>query len=119
MKARKYLLGKHQAFLTQIVEKKPEGKKIQDIPVVKDFPNVFPEDVSGIPPIRQVEFRIDLVPGVAPVAKAPYRLAPAEMHELSNQLQELLDKGFIHPSFSPWELPFYSSRRRMVPSACA
>jgi hypothetical protein len=105
MKARKYLLGKHQAFLAQIVERKPEVKKIQDIPVVKDFPDVFPEDVSGLPPARQVEFRIDLVPGSAPVAKAPYRLAPAEMQELSNQLQELLDKGFIRPSFSPWGAP--------------
>jgi hypothetical protein len=62
---------------------------------------VFPEDVSGLPPVRQVEFRIDLVPGAAPIAKAPYRLAPAEMQELSNQLQELLNRGFIRPSFSP------------------
>jgi hypothetical protein len=54
MKARKYLLGKHQAFLTQIAEKKPEGKKISDIPVVKDYPDVFPEDVSGLPPVRQI-----------------------------------------------------------------
>jgi hypothetical protein len=84
------------------VEKKPEGKKISDILVVKDFPDVFPEDVSGLPLVRQVEFRIDLMLGVAPVAKAPYRLAPVEMQELSNQLQELLDKGFIRPSFSPW-----------------
>jgi hypothetical protein len=105
MKARNYLLGRHQAFLAQIVEKKPEGKKIQDIPVVKDFPVVFPEDISGPPPVRQVEFRIDLVPGASPVAKAPYRLAPAEMEELSNQLQELLDKGFIRPSISPWGAP--------------
>jgi hypothetical protein len=77
MKARKYLLGKHRAFLAQIVEKKPEGKKPQDIPVVRDFPDVFPEDVSNLPPVRQVELRIDLVPGATPVAKAPYRLAPA------------------------------------------
>jgi hypothetical protein len=99
MKARKYLLGKYHAFLAQIVEKKPEGKKISYIPAVRDFPDVFPEDVFGLPPARQVEFRIDLMPGVAPVAKVPYRLAPAEMQELSNQLQELLDKGFIRPSF--------------------
>jgi hypothetical protein len=86
MKAMKYLLGKNQAFLARIIGRKPEGKKIQDIPVVRDFPDVFPEDVLGLPPVRQVEFRIDLVPGAAPVAKAPYRLAPAEMQELSNQL---------------------------------
>ncbi|GJZ30189.1 putative reverse transcriptase domain-containing protein [Tanacetum coccineum] len=63
----------------------------------KDFPEVFPEDLSGLPPTRQVEFQIDLVPGAAPVARAPYRLAPSEMKELSEQLKELSDKGFIRP----------------------
>ncbi|GJZ72981.1 putative reverse transcriptase domain-containing protein [Tanacetum coccineum] len=62
----------------------------------------FPEDLSGLPPTRQVEFQIDLVPGAAPVARAPYRLAPSEMKELSEQLKELSDKGFIRPSSSPW-----------------
>ncbi|GKF95408.1 hypothetical protein Tco_0288143, partial [Tanacetum coccineum] len=59
-------------------------------------------DLSGLPPTRQVEFQIDLVPGAAPVAWAPYRLAPSEMKELSEQLKELSDKGFIRPSSSPW-----------------
>ncbi|GJY87570.1 putative reverse transcriptase domain-containing protein [Tanacetum coccineum] len=72
---------------------------------VRDFPEVFPEDLPGLPPIRQVEFQIDLVPGAAPVARAPYRLAPSEMEELSTQLQELSDKGFIRPSSSPWGAP--------------
>ncbi|KAI3819336.1 hypothetical protein L1987_13163 [Smallanthus sonchifolius] len=72
---------------------------------VYDFPEVFPEDLSGLPPIRQVEFRIDLVPGANPVAKSPYRLAPSEMQELSSQLRELSDKGFICPSVSPWGAP--------------
>ncbi|GJQ89777.1 reverse transcriptase domain-containing protein [Tanacetum coccineum] len=66
------------------------------------FPEVFPEDLPGIPPTRQVEFQIDLVPGAAPVARVPYRLAPSEMKELAEQLQELSDKGFIRPSSSPW-----------------
>ncbi|GJT35651.1 putative reverse transcriptase domain-containing protein [Tanacetum coccineum] len=66
---------------------------------------VFPEDLPGIPPTRQVEFRIDLVPGATPVARAPYRLAPSEMKELAEQLQELTDKGFIRPSSSPWGAP--------------
>ncbi|GKF01515.1 reverse transcriptase domain-containing protein, partial [Tanacetum coccineum] len=66
------------------------------------FLEVFPEDLSGIPPARQVKFQIDLIPGVAPVAWAPYRLAPFEMKELSDQLKELSDKGFIRPSSSPW-----------------
>ncbi|GJU12768.1 hypothetical protein Tco_1135164 [Tanacetum coccineum] len=57
----------------------------------REFPEVFPEDLPGLPPVRQVEFQIDLIPGAAPVARAPYRLAPSEMQELSNQLQELAD----------------------------
>ncbi|GKD28273.1 hypothetical protein Tco_1239051 [Tanacetum coccineum] len=69
------------------------------------FPEVFPEDLPGIPPTRQVEFQIDLVPGAASIARAPYRLAPSEMKELSDQLQELFDKGFIRPSSLPWEAP--------------
>ncbi|GJY16377.1 putative reverse transcriptase domain-containing protein [Tanacetum coccineum] len=65
----------------------------EDIPVLKEFPEVFPEDLPGLPPVRQVEFQIDLIPGATPVARAPYRLAPSEMQELSNQLQELADRG--------------------------
>ncbi|GJS24327.1 hypothetical protein Tco_0452959 [Tanacetum coccineum] len=72
---------------------------------VRDFPEVFPEELPGLPPTRQVEFQIDLMPGAAPVARAPYRLAPSEMKELSEQLQELSDKGFIRPSSSPWGAP--------------
>ncbi|GJY59472.1 putative reverse transcriptase domain-containing protein, partial [Tanacetum coccineum] len=71
----------------------------------QDFPEVFPEDLPGLPPTRQVEFQIDLVPGAAPVARAPYRLAPSEMKELSKKLKELSDKGFIRPSSSPWGAP--------------
>ncbi|CAH1452087.1 unnamed protein product [Lactuca virosa] len=82
-----------------------ETKDIKNIPVVRDFPDIFPEELPGLPPQRQVEFRIDLVPGATPVAKSPYRLAPAEMQELSDQLNELLSKGFIRPSFSPWGAP--------------
>ncbi|GJR53121.1 putative reverse transcriptase domain-containing protein, partial [Tanacetum coccineum] len=80
-------------------------KRLDDIHVVREFPEVFPDDLSGLPPIREVEFRIDLIPGALPVAKAPYRLAPSEMNELSNQLEELQEKGFIRPSSSPWGAP--------------
>ncbi|GJY44924.1 putative reverse transcriptase domain-containing protein [Tanacetum coccineum] len=76
-------------------------KRLEDVPIVRDFP----EDLSGIPPARQVEFQIDLVPGAAPVAQAPYRLAPSEMKELAEQIQELSDKGFIRPVSSPWGAP--------------
>ncbi|GKC77243.1 putative reverse transcriptase domain-containing protein [Tanacetum coccineum] len=90
---------------TKETEDKSEKKRLEDVPIVRDFPEVFPEDLSGLPPTRQVEFQIDLIPGVAPVARAPYRLAPSEMKELSEQLKELSDKGFIRPSSSPWGAP--------------
>ncbi|GKA00695.1 putative reverse transcriptase domain-containing protein [Tanacetum coccineum] len=77
------------------------AKGCQDVPIVRDFPEVFPEDLPGLPPARPVESQIDLIPGAAPVARAPYRLAPSEMKEISEQLQELSDKGFIRPSSSP------------------
>ncbi|KAD2394393.1 hypothetical protein E3N88_41370 [Mikania micrantha] len=105
IKARKCLQKKCVAFLAHVVEKEKDKKKIQDVPVVREYQEVFPEDLPGLPPVRPVEFRIDLVPGATPVAKSPYRLAPSEMQELSNQLQELLDKGFIRPSYSPWGAP--------------
>ncbi|GJZ69154.1 reverse transcriptase domain-containing protein [Tanacetum coccineum] len=79
--------------------------KIGDISVVREYVDVFPEDLPGLPPLRQVEFRIDLVAGATPVARSPYRLAPSEMQELSSQLQELQDKGFIRPSHFPWGAP--------------
>ncbi|GKF35945.1 hypothetical protein Tco_0112703 [Tanacetum coccineum] len=84
------------------VEDKSGKKRLEGVPIVRYFPEVFPEDLPGLPPTRQVEFQIDLVPGAAPVARAPYRLAPFEMKELSKQLKELSDKGFIRPSSSPW-----------------
>ncbi|GJZ11608.1 putative reverse transcriptase domain-containing protein [Tanacetum coccineum] len=90
---------------TKVAKDKSEGKQLEDMSIVKDFPEVFPEDLSGIPPARQIEFQIDLVPGVERVARAPYRLAPSEMKELAEQLQELSDKGFIRPSSSPWGTP--------------
>ncbi|XP_076913234.1 uncharacterized protein LOC143571784, partial [Bidens hawaiensis] len=89
--AQKYLPKKYVAFIVHVVEKKEQ--KIEDIPIVREYPEVFPDDVSGLPPNRDVEFRIDLMPGATPIPRAPYRLAPSEMQDLSNQLQELLDKG--------------------------
>ncbi|KAD5803595.1 hypothetical protein E3N88_14955 [Mikania micrantha] len=103
--AQKYLRKNYVAFLAHIVNEKDKEKKIEDIPIIRDFPEVFPEDLPGLPPARQVEFRIDLVPGANPVAKSPYRLAPSELQELASQLQELADKGFFRPSVSPWGAP--------------
>ncbi|KAK1429813.1 hypothetical protein QVD17_12062 [Tagetes erecta] len=105
VKAQKYLRKGFVVFLARVEVKKTEEKKLEDIPVVRDFAEVFPEDVTGLPPARQVEFRIDLVPGATPVAKAPYRLAPSK-------LQELSDKGFIHPSSSPCGAPILFVKKK-------
>ncbi|GKB92328.1 putative reverse transcriptase domain-containing protein, partial [Tanacetum coccineum] len=77
---------------------KAGDKKHEEIVVVRDFPKVFPDDLSGLSPIREIEFRIDLTHGATLVAKSPYRLAPCELEELSGQLKELQDKCFIRPS---------------------
>ncbi|GJW03908.1 putative reverse transcriptase domain-containing protein, partial [Tanacetum coccineum] len=108
-KTQEYMLKGCPVFLANVTTKetedKSEKKRLEDVPIVQDFPEVFPEDLPGLPPTRQVEFQIDLIPGAAPVARAPYRLAPSEMKELSEQLKELSDKGFIRPSSSPWGAP--------------
>ncbi|GJU00344.1 putative reverse transcriptase domain-containing protein [Tanacetum coccineum] len=108
-KTKKYLLKGCPVFLAHVTTKetedKSEKKRLEDVPIVQNFPEVFLEDLPGLPPTRQVEFQIDLIPGVAPVARAPYRLAPSEMKELSDQLKELSDKGFIMTSSSPWGAP--------------
>ncbi|GJY37954.1 putative reverse transcriptase domain-containing protein [Tanacetum coccineum] len=105
IKPERYISRGCQVFIAQIMEKKSDEKRLEDIPIVREFLEVFPEDLPGLPPIRQIEFQIDLIPGATPVARAPYRLAPSEMQELSNQLQELADRGFIRPSTSPWGAP--------------
>ncbi|KAM0018968.1 putative nucleotidyltransferase, Ribonuclease H [Helianthus debilis subsp. tardiflorus] len=105
LKAQKCLRKGHTAVLALITDTTKKEKKLEDFPVVRDYPEVFPEELPGLPPHRQVEFQIELTPGAAPIARAPYRLAPSELEELSTQLQELLDKGFIRPSSSPWGAP--------------
>ncbi|GJZ38886.1 putative reverse transcriptase domain-containing protein [Tanacetum coccineum] len=95
-------------------EDKSKEKRLEDVPTVRDFPKVFLEDLPGLPPARQVEFQIDLIPGAAPVARSPYRLAPSEMQELPTQLQELSDKGFIRPSSSPWGAPVLFVKKRRI-----
>ncbi|GJW87907.1 putative reverse transcriptase domain-containing protein [Tanacetum coccineum] len=116
-KTQKYLLKGCPIFLAHVTTKetkeKSKKKRLEDVPIVRDVPDVFPEDLSGLPPTRQVEFQIDLVPGAAPVARAPYRLAPFEMKELSKQLKELSDKGFIRPSSSLWCSVLFVQEERM------
>nr|GFD21872.1 reverse transcriptase domain-containing protein [Tanacetum cinerariifolium] len=92
-KNRKYMVKGYLVFLANITTKtikdKSEEKRLENVPIFRDFSEVFPEDLPGLLPTRQVEFQIDLIHGAAPVARAPYRLAPSEMKELSDQLQEL------------------------------
>nr|GEY02953.1 putative reverse transcriptase domain-containing protein [Tanacetum cinerariifolium] len=91
--------------LKQLKTMKVNELKLKDIPVVREFLGVLLEDLSGLPSSRKVEFCIDLIPGAMPVTKSSYRLAPTKMQELSNQLKELQEKGFIRPSSSPWGAP--------------
>ncbi|GKA47225.1 putative reverse transcriptase domain-containing protein [Tanacetum coccineum] len=108
LKAQEYMAKGCQIFLAQISAKKEEdkskGKQLKDVPIVQDFLEVFPKDLPGLPPARPVEFHIDLIPGAALVARAPYRLAPSEMKELSEQLQELSDKGCALTTVMPFGL---------------
>jgi len=105
IKAIKLMRQGCQGFLTSVLDTTRTDIKIETIPVVNEFPDVFPEDLPGLSLDRDVEFAIDVMPGTAPISKAPYRMAPAEMKEFKTQLQELLDKGFIRPSVSPWGVP--------------
>ena len=88
-----------------VSENVPESYKIDSLPIVSDFPDVFPEDLWELPPYREVELAIDLMPGTSPIYMAPYRLAPAELKELKDQLKDLLNKGFIRRNSSPWSAP--------------
>nr|GEX25598.1 putative reverse transcriptase domain-containing protein [Tanacetum cinerariifolium] len=105
IKARKYIERGSQLFIAQVTEKEPVKKQLQDLPVICNFPEVFLDDLPRLPPPRQVEFKIELIPGAGPVARMPYCLAPSELKELSDQLKELFKKGFIRLSSSPWGAP--------------
>ncbi|KAL4010649.1 hypothetical protein IC575_030152 [Cucumis melo] len=105
LKAEKLLRKGCTPFLAHIVVVQREKLKPEDVPVVKEFLDVFPDDLSGLPPDREIEFTIKLLPGTAPISQASYRMAPSELKELKMQLQELVDKGYIRPSVSPWGAP--------------
>nr|GFC87658.1 putative nucleotidyltransferase, ribonuclease H [Tanacetum cinerariifolium] len=92
-------------FLAIIHDTTSDVPSIHEQPIVSKFPDVFPDELPGIPPVREVEFNIELIPGAEPISKAPYRMAPIELKELKDQLQELLDRGFIRPSVSTWGAP--------------
>ncbi|GJS26060.1 putative reverse transcriptase domain-containing protein [Tanacetum coccineum] len=115
IKTQKYINQGCQVFLIQMMKEektKISKRRIKDVLVVRDFSEVFPKDLPGLPPTRQVEFHIELITGAAPVARAPYHLAPAEIKELAEQLKELSDKGFIRPSSSPLGAPILFVKKK-------
>ncbi|TYK03209.1 pol protein [Cucumis melo var. makuwa] len=105
MRASKLLNQGTWSILASMVDTREVDVSLSSEPVVRDYPDVFPEELPGLPPHREVEFAIELEPGTVPISRAPYRMAPAELKKLKVQLQELLDKGFIRPSVSPWGAP--------------
>ncbi|XP_028090712.1 uncharacterized protein LOC114290912 [Camellia sinensis] len=105
LQARRLLRNGCEGYLASVRDTRETELKLEDILVVKEFSNVFPEELPGLPLDREIEFAIELIPGMGPISKAPYWMAPAELKELKEQLQELLDKSFIRPSVSPWGAP--------------
>ena len=93
------------AYLAHVIDSSQSVRELNDLSAVSEFPDVFSEELPGLPPDREIEFTIDVAPGVAPISIPPYLMAPLELQELKKQLQELLDKGLIRPSVSPWGAP--------------
>ena len=103
--ARKMLRRGCQGYLAVVRDVQANIGSVDKVPIVCEFQDVFPKELPGLPPEREIEFCIDVVPGTDPISMPPYRMAPAELSELKEKLQELLDKGFIRPSTSPWGAP--------------
>ncbi|KAK5842666.1 hypothetical protein PVK06_005048 [Gossypium arboreum] len=105
MTARRYVKKGCETYLAYVFGSKETERKLESVPVVCEYSDVFPEELPGLPPVREVEFGIEVVPGTTPISIAPYRMALTELKELKVQLQELTDRGFARPSFSPWGAP--------------
>ena len=118
MAARRILRKSCQGYLAYLVETEKERTLVDEIPVVREFPDVFPNDIAGLPPDREVEFTIDLIPGTEPFSIPPYMMAPRELRELKAQFEELLSKGFIRPSISPWGAPVLFVKKKMGVCCC-
>ncbi|KAM2088514.1 hypothetical protein ACFX1T_032585 [Malus domestica] len=112
IRAKKLLSKGCQGYLAHVVLNDVDSGSVEEVGVVRHYPDVFPDDLPGLPPDRDVEFSIDLLPSTNPISLAPYRMAPAELRELKIQLQELIDKGFIQPSSSPWGAPVLFVRKK-------
>ena len=95
----------YQAYLAHVIDTSISEVKLPNVPIVREFPDVFPTDLPGLPPERDTEFNIELLPGTTHISISSYRMAPLELKKSKTQLQELLDKGFIQPSVSPWGAP--------------
>ena len=102
MMAGKMLRKSYPGYLAYVVEVRDDDMRLEDLPVVKEFPDVFPDDLPGLPPDREIDFQIELAHGTEPISRAPYRMAPAELKELKVQMEEMVNKGFVRPSTSPW-----------------
>ncbi|KAA3447270.1 DNA/RNA polymerases superfamily protein [Gossypium australe] len=105
MSAQKYVRKGYEAYLAFVMNAKETGIRIESVPILCEYPDIFLEELPGLPPVREIEFGIELAPATAPISIAPYRMAPTELKELKAQLQELTNKGFARPSYSPWGAP--------------
>ena len=101
----KMLRKSFPGYLAYVVEVRENDVRLEDIPVVREFPNVFPDDLPGLPPEREIDFQIELAPRTEPISRVPYRMAPAELKELKVQMEEMVNKGFVRLSTSPWGAP--------------
>ena len=105
MRASKMLRKSYQGYLTYAIEVRDSGSRLEDISVFREFSDVFPKDFPGIPPDREIDFQIELASRTEPISKAPYRMDPLELKELKVHMEDLVSKGFVRPSTSPWEAP--------------
>ena len=112
MEARRFLRKGCEALLALILDSKREQVNLENIPLIREFPDVFPEKLQGVPPERKVDLSIKVVQGTTPILRAPYRMAPTELKKLKTQLHELLDKGFIRPRVSPWGAPILFVKKK-------
>ena len=113
VKARKLLWKGATGYLAYVVNQSKDKNKVEHVHVVKEFPDVFPEELNTLPPEREVEFTIDLLPEAISLSKTPYQMALAELKELKDQLQELMKQKFIQPNTSPWGAPVMFVKKRI------
>ena len=112
MKASKMLHKSYQGYLAYSIEVRDSGSRLEDIPIVREFLDIFPEDLSGTTPNREIDFQIELAPGTKPISKAPYKMAPLKLKELKVQMEELVNKGFVRPRTSPWGAPILFVKKK-------